>query len=529
MEHLDHKKKIMIVLAIMSAMLFAALNQTIVGTALPKIISELGGMEYYSWVFTIYMLTSSVTSVLVGKLSDLYGRKPFILVGIGIFIVGSFLSGLSNTIIQLITYRGLQGFGAGMVMSTSFTAIGDLFSPRERGRWQGIMTSVFGLASVFGPTLGGWIVDNSDWHWVFWVFLPVGILAFFMILFLFPKTPKNEKEPIDYFGSLMLSLTIIPLLMAFTWGGSQYAWSSIPIITLLVGAVVALGLFIFIEQKAKSPVLPLQLFKNKVFMLSNIISFIIGFGMFGTAMYMPFFIQGILGMSAAVSGLMIMPMSVSMVITSAISGQLITKTGTYKKNAIIGLFIMGLGLFLLSLMNEQTSTFIAIINIIVVGAGLGLSMSVFTLTVQNTVPHSLLGVATASSQLFRQMGGTVGVGLLGTIMNNGLKSNMEETAVPLVSQHGDHGFALLEKLENPQLLISSEQLQRVKNSLSVSHYEIFDSLVPLLKTAMSNALTSVFLFSCILVTIGFTLTFFLKEEPLRETQHEPPSEKRKIS
>lgn len=253
MEHLHLRQKITIMLAIMASLLFASLNQTIVGTALPVIVTELGGMEFFNWVFTIYMLTSSVTAILVGKLSDIYGRKVFILSGLGLFMIGTFLCGTSTTMTQLILYRGLQGFGGGLIMSTSFASVGDLFSPRERGKWQGLLAAVFGLSSVFGPTLGGYIVDHFDWHWVFWIFLPIGLIAFILILRLFPKTDVGEKKKIDYLGSLFLVLTIIPLLLAFTWAGNEYAWSSIQIVTLFSFSVLSLVAFLFTEKRAGKP------------------------------------------------------------------------------------------------------------------------------------------------------------------------------------------------------------------------------------------------------------------------------------
>ncbi len=353
MEHLDHKRKITIMIAIMSAMLFAALNQTIVGTASPKIISDLGGYEYYSWVFTSFMLASSVTAILVGKLSDIYGRKPFILVGLVIFMIGSFFCGLSGTIIQLIIYRGIQGFGAGIIMSTAFTAVGDLFSPRERGKWQGLMSAVFGLASVFGPTLGGYIVDNADWSWVFWIFLPIGVIAFFLIMTMFPSVKKKEGESVDYFGSLFLAFTLIPMLLAFSWAGTKYEWGSVEIIGLLFASLIALILFIFVEKKVSSPVLPIYLFENSVFTLSNLIGFFLGAGMFGTIMYMPFFVQGVIGTSATASGFVMMPMTLSMVFTSALCGQLISKTGKYKSLALFGLLVMAGGMVSMSMMGQR--------------------------------------------------------------------------------------------------------------------------------------------------------------------------------
>jgi EmrB/QacA subfamily drug resistance transporter len=469
LEHLDKKTKITIMVAIMSAMLFAALNQTIVGTALPKIITDLGGQDYFSWVFTIYMLASTVTAILVGKLSDIYGRKPFILAGIIIFIIGSFLAGLSQNIIELILYRGIQGLGAGVIMSSAFTVIGDLFTPRERGRWQGLMSSVFGLASVLGPTLGGYIVDNADWHWVFWVFMPVGILALVLIWILFPSVEKTQGESIDYLGSIFLTATIIPLLLAFSWVGEDYSWGSIQIVGLLAAAVISLGIFIVVELKAKSPALPLGLFKNSVFSVSNLVGFLMGAGMFGSIMYMPFFLQEVIGTSATISGYVMIPMTLSLVIASAIVGQIITKTGKYKKLALGGLLLMAFGMVLLSTMDMNTSNFTAILYMTAVGTGLGIGFPIFTLTVQNAVEDRLLGVATASSQLFRQLGGTIGVSVMATIMN--------------------------------------QRMSGLENS-GKTYPEI-----------MGLGLSTAFLSGAIIIFAAFLVTFFLREIPLRTSMN----------
>jgi EmrB/QacA subfamily drug resistance transporter len=527
MEHLEPKKKILIMLAIMSAMLFAALNQTIVGTALPTIISELGGIEYYSWVFTIFMLTSSVTAILVGKLSDMYGRKPFILIGIGVFTAGSFLNGLSTSIIELIAFRGIQGLGAGMIMSTSFTAVGDLFAPRERGRWQGLMGGIFGLASVFGPTLGGWIVDNAEWHWVFWVFLPFGLVAFLMIWRLFPSQPIKEKKKVDYLGSIMLSLTIIPLLLAFTWGGNDFEWVSFQIIGLFSVTAAALILFIMTEKRAANPVLPLHLFKNQIFTLSNAIGFILGAGMFGAIMYMPFFIQGVIGTSATKSGFVMMPMTLSMVFASAIGGQIITKTGKYKLIALIGLFVMGSGLASLSMMGTDTTNTVAVINMIIVGLGLGLSFPVFTLTVQNAVQHQYLGVATAATQLFRQIGGTVGVAIMGTVMNNSMSTRMNQELSKLKGNSDlealpPEAAAQLQTLQSPQSLMDGEKLQQIQASLPNEMQAVFVRTIEIVRESLSYSLTNVFLIGAFVLFSGFLLTFFLKEIPLRMTNKDEP-------
>ncbi|MDA8352044.1 MAG: MDR family MFS transporter [Firmicutes bacterium] len=525
MEHLDMRQKLTIMLAIMASMLFAALNQTIVGTALPRIVTELGGMEYFNWVFTIFMLTSSVTAILVGKLSDIYGRKPFILSGLGIFMVGSFLCGTSADMIQLIIYRGVQGFGGGMIMSTAFTAVGDLFPPRERGRWQGLMGSVFGLASVFGPTLGGYIVDHFDWHWVFWVFLPVGIIAFLLILRLFPATAPGVKRKIDYYGSLFLVCTMIPLLLAFTWAGNQYSWTSVEILGLLTASVVAFVLFIITERRVTNPVLPLYLFKNNVFSLSNAIGFLIGIGMFGAIMYMPFFIQGVMGTSAAKSGFVMMFMTLSMVVFSAITGQLVTRTGKYKKLALTGLTIMGVGMYLLTLMSTETSNVSAALHLVILGCGLGMAFPIFNLTVQNAVPHRELGVATAAIQLFRQMGGTVGVSIMGTILSTRMESRLTDgvTKDPDLAANPE----IAEKwkaLKDPQILLSPEQLAAIKSQIPPEMSGLFERFIDFLREAMNYGLSGVFLMGTGVMILALLLTLFLREIPLRTTNRDPAEE-----
>ncbi|MFC0237946.1 MDR family MFS transporter [Fictibacillus phosphorivorans] len=524
MEHLEMRRKVIIMLSIMSAMLFAALNQTIVGTSLPKIIADLGGIEYYSWVFTIFMLTSSITAILVGKLSDIYGRKPFILLGIGVFTAGSLLCGISGSILELILYRGVQGFGGGMIMSTAFTAVGDLFPPRERGRWQGIMSSVFGLASVFGPTLGGYIVDHFHWHWVFWIFLPFGLVAFAAIYFLFPSVQRKEKESIDYTGSLLLTLTMVPLLLSFTWAGNEYDWVSPEIIGLFTVTIVAFFLFVLTEKHVSSPVLPLDMFKNKVFTVSNIIGFFLGAGMFGSIMYMPFFIQGVMGTSATKSGFVMMPLTLAMVAGSTISGQIITKTGKYKKLAMLGLFIMVSGMTSMHFMDTQTTNTTAIMNMILVGSGLGIAFPIFTLTVQNAIEHKYLGVATSSVQLFRQLGGTIGVSIMGSVMNNSLADHFNKESQKLVASSPSVTPEMgeqIKELANPQVLLNQEAVLEKFSALPPESLNVIKQVLGILRESLSHALNGVFLTGAIVIGTAFILTFFfLREIPLRTSNEE---------
>lgn len=530
MEHLSHKEKITIMIAIIAAMFFAAVNQTIVGNALPKIISELGGLDYYSWVFTIYMLTSAITTILVGKLSDMYGRKPFIIIGIIIFSIGAFLAGTSTDIIQLISYRGIQGLGAGMIMSTAFTAVGDLFAPRERGKWQGAMSAVFGVSSVFGPTLGGYIVDNLEWKWVFWVFLPLGIVALVLIWKLFPSTEKKPGQKVDYLGSLFLSSAIVAALLAFSWAGTKYDWGSAQILSLFAAAALSVIIFILVERKAVSPILPLDLFKNSIFTISNIIGFVIGVSMFGGVMYVPYFIQGVLGYSATHSSFLTMSMTLGLVFASALGGQIISKTGKYKLQAIIGLCISAAGLYLLSTMTVDTSQYLLVFYLTLVGFGIGIGMTVFTLTVQNAVEQKLLGVATASSQLFRSVGGTVGVAIMGTLLNSRMQDKMAS-----MSSTGDTNqmaaspelAGKLESLQNPQLLLDHEKLDGLKNTLPPEAVPFFENVIRQLQDSLSYALSGVFIFVTITMALAILLTFFIKEIPLRSAKDQPSVKKEK--
>lgn len=526
MEHLSEKRKLTIMIAIMAAMFFSAINQTIIGVAMPRIIAKLGGMDYYTWAITIYLLTSTVATVLVGKLSDIYGRKPFILTGIALFMLGAFLCGFSADIFQLIAFRGIQGMGAGIIMSTAFTAVGDLYAPRERAKWMGIMSGVFGLSSVLGPPLGGYLVDHLDWRWVFWMFLPLGIIAFFMIISLFPKVERKVGESIDYWGSVFLTTTIVPLLLAFSWAGDgagKYAWGSWQIIGLFSATLVSLIIFILVEMKVKSPVLPLSLFRNGIVTVSNLAGFVLNAGMMGAIIYVPFFVQGVKGISPTYSGYVTMPMSVVMILCTAFIGQFISKTGKYKKMAIGGLLIMTFGMVLLHFMTPDTAIYITIIYMCIVGLGLGISMPVFSLTIQNAVEPQQLGVATASSQLFRSLGGTIGIAVMGTVMNSHMTSKMTELGAASGAAGGqmqiDPKYAeSLKEVMNPQTLLDQPKLESIISQLPPELQTMVDNLVHMVREALSYGVTSTFLTGAIVTAVAVILTFFLKEIPLRSAK-----------
>lgn len=516
MEHLTLKRKISIMIAIMAAMFFAAINQTITSTAMPRIIAILDGMDYYTWTINIYLLTSTIATILVGKLSDMFGRKPFILIGILFFMLGAFLTGTSTDVYQFIIYRGIQGIGAGIIQSTAFMSVGDLFPPRERGKWMGLMTAVFGFSSVLGPTLGGYLVDNIEWRWLFWIFLPLGVVAFIMIWTLFPKVERKPGQSIDYLGSLFLTTSIVPLLLAFSWAGTEYPWGSPEIIGLIAASVVSALIFILVEMKAKEPVLPLSLFKNSVVTVSNLIGFFMNFGLMGAMIYISFYVQGVLGISPTYAGYVTIPMSIFMMGTSAVAGQLIAKSGKYKRYALLGVPIMMVGMGIMVFMDN---IWLTVVSTIIFGIGLGLGMPVFSLATQNAVPHNELGVATASSQLFRNLGGTIGIAVMGTVMSNNLTKNLKEALqsanAPDFSSVDPQLAQQMLSFANPQTLMNKPLIEQTQASLAAEVQPLFVQMIDSIRDALGNTLSMVFLTGTLVLVVALLLVFFLKEIPLR--------------
>ncbi len=429
--------------AIMCTLLLAALDQTIVGTALPTIVSELHGYDRYSWVLTAYLLTSTTMTPIVGKLSDLFGRKWFIVVGILIFLGGSALSGASQTMNQLILFRGLQGIGAGMVMSLVFTLVGDIFLPAERARWQGLFSGVFALASVIGPALGGYITDYINWRWVFYVNLPIGILALVLIIVFLPMNISQRNSTlrgwaairrIDFAGALTAAGATICLLLGLTWGGTTYPWSDVHTVGILVAAGVLFVSFVVVEIFAKEPILPLKLFRNQVFAAGSMVALLVGAALFATAIYLPLFVQGVLGQAATNSGLVTTPLVVTMAIGGTLVGLIIARVGRYQFLSIIGAFVVVGGMFLLTQMSISTSTFDVTRNMIILGLGLGLLQPVMTLAVQNAIPRNQLGVGTAAVTYLRSLGSTLGTAVLGTVINNTMATEVANRLPPQAAQ-----------------------------------------------------------------------------------------------
>ena len=409
---------------LMVTLALAALDQTIVATALPRIVGDLGGIAQYSWVFTAYMLTSTVTVPLYGKLGDVYGRKNLFLFAIVTFLAGSALCGIAQTMTQLVVFRAVQGVGAGGLFPLSLAVIGNIVPPRDRGRWQGLIGAVFASSSIIGPAVGGFIVDSTTWRWVFFVNLPVGGVALAVISLTMPRWRARVQHTIDWLGAGILAAGTGLLLLGLVWGGTQYPWASGEVIGALAGAVACLLVFAAVEQRAVEPILPFDVLRNPIVSGSVVCMALVGMAMFGTISYVPLFVQGVIGTSATSSGVVLTPMTLGAVCTSILTGQLVSRTGRYRWNAVFGPVVLTIGMLLLWRMNTSTTNGEAARNMVIAGIGIGSMMQVFVLSVQNAVPRSRIGSATALTQFGRQMGATLGVTIIGVIVNRGLPAGV---------------------------------------------------------------------------------------------------------
>jgi EmrB/QacA subfamily drug resistance transporter len=409
-----------IYLGLMVTLLLAALDQTIVSTALPRIVSDVGGITQYSWVFTAYMLTSTVTVPIYGRLGDVHGRRPLLLIAISIFIVGSALCGLAQGMTELIVFRAIQGIGAGGLFPLSLAVVGAIVPPRERGRWQGLIGAVFAASSIIGPAIGGFIVDNTTWRWVFLVNLPIAGIALVVISLTMPRRAVRAEHSIDWLGAGLLSAGTASLLLGLVWGGREYAWSSAQVLSAFAISIVVLAAFAFVERRTAEPILPFELLRNPIVAGSVACMALIGMAMFGTVVYAPLFVQGVIGTSATSSGVVLTPLLLGAVATSLVTGQLIARTGRYRWNVVLGPPVLALGMGLLWQMDVDTTTREAARNMVIAGIGIGAMMQVFVVSIQNAVSRARIGSATALGTFSRQIGATIGVTVMGVIVNHGL-------------------------------------------------------------------------------------------------------------
>ena len=497
----SHRQIMVILGALMSGMLLAALDQTIVATALPTIVGDLGGLNHLSWVVTAYLLASTVTTPLYGKVSDLYGRKRVFQFAIVVFLAGSALAGLSQNMTELIAFRGLQGIGAGGLITLAMTIIGDVVPPRERGRYQGYMGAVFALASVIGPLLGGFFVDQLSWRWVFYVNLPVGAVALVVTSIVLDLPTRRISHRIDYLGTALLVAGVSSVLLAVTWGGTQYAWASVTIVGLAAAGALLLAAFIAVERRVQEPVLPLYLFRNRVFAVSTATMFIVGLAMFGGIIYLPLFLQVVGGRSATNAGLLLLPLILGLMFTSIASGRIISRTGRYKAFPVSGMLVMAAGMYLLSTMGPSTTQVQASAYMVVLGLGLGMVMQVLVLAVQNAVDQKDLGVATGAATFLRSMGGAFGVALLGAVLSNRLASNLADL---LPGGRLPAGVSPATLKGSPAAILSLPAAVRA----------------PVIE-AFARSIDTVFLVGVPIAIVGFAITLLLREVPLRSGRQAP--------
>lgn len=492
---MGHRQIMAVLGGLMLGMFLAALDQTIVATALPTMVGELGGLENLSWVVTAYLLTSTISAPLYGKVSDLYGRKVVFQAAIILFLVGSVLCGSAQNMGQLIAWRAVQGLGAGGLFVVAMTIVGDVLSPRERGRYQGYFGAVFALASVAGPLVGGWLVDNVDWRWVFYINLPIGLVALFVTATSLNLPVIQHGHPsIDYRGAFFLVIGVSAFLLAMVWGGQEYPWGSVQILGLLTLALILGGAFIWWERRAPEPILPLRLFRDRTFTLTSVLGFIIGVAMFGAIVFIPLFLQVVVGATATNSGLLLIPMMFGIIGSSVIGGRIVTRTGRYKFFPILGTALASISLFLLSTMSLETTLTQASIYMFVLGVGVGMVMPIVVLAVQNAVEFRDMGVATSLSNFFRSLGASIGTALFGAIFVSLLTRRLSD---------------LLPAGANPADMTGSvEAITRLPEAIRTPVIEAF-----------STSVTTVFLVAVPVVIVGLIVSLALPELPLRETSH----------
>ncbi|HEX9378229.1 MAG TPA: MDR family MFS transporter [Gaiellaceae bacterium] len=477
--------------ALILVFLLASLDQTIVSTALPTIVGELGGLQHLSWVVTAYLLASTVSGPLYGKFGDLYGRKVVLQTAIVIFLVGSALCGLSQNMAELISFRALQGLGAGGLIVTAIAVIGDVIPPRDRGRYQGIFGGVFGVSTIIGPLLGGFFVDNLSWRWIFYVNLPIGAVAFVVIGAVFHVRPAPKQHKVDYLGAALLAGGLSAIVLFTSLGGTTWAWDSPEIIALIAIGVVAIGAFVLVESRVPEPILPLSLFRNRTFAVTSAVGFVVGLALFGAVTYLPLYLQIVKGVSPTRSGLQLTPLMLGLLVTSVLSGQLISRWGRYRIFPIIGTAVIAVGMILLSRLGVGTSLWMAALDMVILGLGLGMVMQVLVLAVQNAVDYTNLGVATSGSTMFRSIGGSIGVSLFGAIFSNRLHTELAQRLAPSVHLPSTTSPAAVRALPPP----------------------VRDSYVH----AVTTALSPIFFVAAVICVVAFVLALLLPDVPLRQT------------
>ena len=505
---LPRSQVIITLVCVMLAMFLAALDQTIVSTATPRIIADLGGFDKYTWITTGYMVASTTAAPIVGKLSDIYGRKWIFIGSVFVFMVGSVLCGFSENMTQLIIFRIIQGIGGGTIMAVTFISIADLFPPSDRGKYIGLLAACFGLASVIGPTLGGFLTDMFSWKWIFFVNVPLAGPVVFLLARFFPDTPgesKEENRQIDYLGICLLIVGVVLLLVGLSLGGVQYEWTSLYVVGPIVTGLISLIILVIVETKTYNPILPLNLFKERMVTIGLILSLLTGFAMFGAIIFVPLYFQGVLAFSATSSGTFLTPMMLGIVFGAAISGQILSRTGGhFRIQGLVGVALMTAGVFLFSTLDSTSDYPRAVSYIILLGFGLGSTFPTFTIAVQNFSPPSAIGAATSFIQFLRTFGGLVGLSLLGSLMSHRFVANLdravENSAVPISND-------VLDELKtNPRVLVDPDA------QMSMVSAEMPGDILAVLRNSLSEAIGDVFSVCVAVLLVSFFITMLLNKK-----------------
>lgn len=505
--------RILATVGIALAMFLAALDQTIVGTALPRIIAELNGLEYYAWVATAYMVASTTMTPISGKLGDLFGRKPALLVGIVGFVLASALCGQAQDMTELVAFRGIQGLFGGVLFATVFASVADLYDPKTRARIQGLFGGIFGIASIVGPVIGGYLTDNVGWRWVFYVNVPVGLVALAVVLVTMPRVAHQASwRDIDFLGALTLAGTLVPLLIAFSIT-RDHDFTSPEVLGLLAVAAVVGVIFFIVEQRTEHPIVPFGLWRNRTFAVSMVTGFFVTFGMFGAILYVPLIYQGVLGIPATNSGLLITPMMFGLVVASLVTGQLITRVDRYRFIGTFGILVMMAGLWLLSGVTVGTSELEVVRDLVLVGIGLGVTMPLYINATQSAVARQYLGVVSSQIQFWRNVGGTIGVSILGAVLAHQLPLKIQENIAAL--NLPPEALAAIPSGSSPQAIFDAARIAATKAQLPAQLQPLFDQILVAVRSALAITIHDIFIYAAVIVAVAAVASVFLKEVPIR--------------
>ncbi|HEX3029821.1 MAG TPA: MDR family MFS transporter [Clostridia bacterium] len=505
-KQISGRKLALILAGVMASLLLSALDSTIVSTAMKKTVETLGGMKYYSWPFTIYMLCSTLTIPICGGLSDIYDHKPMFVIGISVFLAGSVLCGISQSMLQLIIFRGLQGIGGGMIVTSVFTVVADLFEPAKRGKFTGIVTSMYGLASIIGPLSGGFITDHFGWRWIFFINIPLGIAAVALIVVTMPGFKSGEtKKQVDFIGIIVLVLALTPLLLDLSMSGDNFAWFSFPCISMFVITGLMLSVFIMVEKRVANPLIPLSFFKDRAISISFLISFLSQAMMFSAIMYLPYFVQGIIGSTATTSGAVVTPMMLGLLFSSNVTGFLVSKFGKARVLSVAAFTIMAAGALLLSTMGSGTTYSWAILFMVILGVGVGICMPITNVNAQNAVAKQQIGSVTSAVMFFRNMGSTIGSAVFGVIMARSLSSGLSGLNMQRLPEK------VQGMLKNTQTLTNAKAIASIRANVPKAYTGYFESIYLQAKDVLAHSIHNVFLFCVPIALLGLIVAIFLRE------------------